>query len=597
MSVRLTKKQRETYQKALNGKIKLIGWGFHDNIYLQQWQEQYLIAFYVDARFDLWNRTINGHKIHNPYLISTVSATKHAVVNNYQADRVEAYTNEISKVPVIPPRPLQHVLYEIYDKNESSRKEIVSIDKKEIEQIVLTLGPLLAKLPTNASAKKVQEAIRSLPLYHWSCILLGIFKNIKPKDWGRNTVVLACNSLYPGGAERQIVNCAIGFKKKGWDTHVLATMSEQHAPHYRQTLLDNGMDVVFATKDLSRENPAFIQSLLAKISPEIRVALWHMPTEFLAQIAGTIDFFIKTKPRIVIAYLDWTNIIVAFAALLCGVPEIIISGRNYGPQSFPHFFAKVTDLFHICYNILANCPNVHITNNAILAGEDYAQWLRISRDKISYVPNSLTEHFMTVPSKHEIKQAQKQLHVNDKDKVVLGVFRLSPEKRPHLFIKILANLIKQDKNVRGIICGVGPLQPELERLAKRLKIENKIAFTGLASNVREVMGIADILLHTAEHEGMPNVMLEAQSQALPIVCTKSGGVEDCLAKELLPYAFALNDLKGVTLAATKLLKNKSLRKKIGAAAQRFVRHEFSIAKLVDRNLALTQYDPKKNKKR
>lgn len=590
----LTEVELSTYKRAVNGEVSFIGWGIRPHYHFDRWQELWPIAFFVDSNIHLWDAVVDGHTTYNPLVLEKYDPERYAVLNYYLADIVETYVKRVSNMPCLPPLTLQHALREVELGAKGFMPKPYTATKpmpQETWQVLSEkLIPLISTYPNPKALKNARKLYSLLGTYNWTDFVAGIAQSIKPKDPKINTVALITNSLYPGGAERQIVNCAIGFKNLGWETHMIAVLGDQAAPHYLQLLHDKNIPFQYIAEGITGTNSlAVTQEILASLPDEVKLALWHLPREIVFQTALLIRQFQQTKPRLVIAYLDWANAIGAMAAVLSGVPEIIISGRNYPPQYFPHFFEKTHEVFYNIYQVLLHCPRVRFTNNAPDAGDAYAKWLGVEADRIKFVPNCLSDSFITQPKAERLDRVRAQYGFSAKDKIVLGVFRLAKEKRPDKFVNVLAKLIKADKNVKGIICGIGPLLPELQEQAQKLKISDKIVFAGLCNTVPELMNIATIMLHTAAFEGMPNVMIEAQSQALPIVCTKSGGVIDCLASDLHSYAFEQEDWDGVTKAATKLLKQPSLRKRLGEAARAHIRKEFAITKLVKRYLDLTPF--------
>jgi glycosyltransferase involved in cell wall biosynthesis len=62
--------------------------------------------------------------------------------------------------------------------------------------------------------------------------------------------------------------------------------------------------------------------------------------------------------------------------------------------------------------------------------------------------------------------------------VLIHVGRLSSEKRVDVFIKVIAKLKKSIPNIYGIICSDGLIKTDLEKLAKKLRVNKFITFTG-----------------------------------------------------------------------------------------------------------------------
>lgn len=605
MSATLFPRHIDLYRKTLTGEHRLIGWGIRDAFYFQRWQEQYPLECFVDANYKTWDTRVGGYDVYNPMSLRDYSAKDTSVIDYFRMNWVTDYVRRMGKMDVLPPLPLQHIMRALACGHTKPPVRLVPMPKQTWQKLNKKLARHLMNfnfIPGWKGMGATANFDRNLTLlggYHWTECVAGIAASIPTQESAEQTVILVGDSLFPGGAERQMVNLAVGFRKRGWKTHSLPIAFEprftivmrggarriENAPHYINLLQEHGItihDVLDGVNEAGEE--AFMRDFLKSQTSEVRLALWHLPVEVILQVASAIRLFQQVKPKLVVAYLDLASVAAGIAALLCGVPHIVVSGRNYPPSYFPHFFENMTEVFHSLYQVLLTNPRVSFTNNSSLAGAAYAKWLGIKSSRIAWVPNCLASEFMSQPSSRAIGAIKRKFNIKPSDKIVLGVFRLSPEKRPEKFLSVIATLIKNDKNVRAIICGDGSMRTAMEQLVIKKKIAQHVVFVGITEEIRTIMRTSHILLHTAAFEGMPNVILEAQSQGLPVVCMRTGGVADCLAPVLAPYGFGKNDWKGLTKAARLLLHNNKLRHGLGLSAQKFVRREFSVSRLIERTL-------------
>lgn len=103
---------------------------------------------------------------------------------------------------------------------------------------------------------------------------------------------------------------------------------------------------------------------------------------------------------------------------------------------------------------------------------------------------------------------------------LITVGRLEPQKNYHLLLDTIA----QVPNVRLFILGKGILENELREKVKRKNLQDRISFLGYDSNPYQYLKKADLFIFGSNHEGFPNVLLEAMCCGLPILTTncKSG---------------------------------------------------------------------------
>ena len=90
------------------------------------------------------------------------------------------------------------------------------------------------------------------------------------------------------------------------------------------------------------------------------------------------------------------------------------------------------------------------------------------------------------------------------------------------------------KNVNFIlkIVGDGPDRKKLEKLTRQLNLQKKIKFLGSKKNLKNFLNKSDLLINTSKFEGFPNVVVEAISESVPVISSKShGGITEILKKK------------------------------------------------------------------
>ena len=109
----------------------------------------------------------------------------------------------------------------------------------------------------------------------------------------------------------------------------------------------------------------------------------------------------------------------------------------------------------------------------------------------------------------------------DDDLKILMVGRLEAQKDPLLAIKTMAKVLEMHPQSQLEIVGVGSLEEEMVREARRLGVDGHMLFRGSLprSAVADAMRESDVLLMTSHYEGSPRVIVEASACGLPIACT------------------------------------------------------------------------------
>jgi glycosyltransferase involved in cell wall biosynthesis len=159
---------------------------------------------------------------------------------------------------------------------------------------------------------------------------------------------------------------------------------------------------------------------------------------------------------------------------------------------------------------------------------------------------------------------------------LLTVGRVVPVKGYPVLIEAVGELTRRGVAVRATIVGDGPEREELERLAARLGVRNRIDFVGAVGqdDIRRYYASADIFCLPSFAEGLPVVAMEAMAMGLPVVSTRIMGIPEVVEHGetglLVPPARA--DL--LADAIEQLAKDPRLRAAMGSAGREKVEAEF-----------------------
>jgi glycosyltransferase involved in cell wall biosynthesis len=171
---------------------------------------------------------------------------------------------------------------------------------------------------------------------------------------------------------------------------------------------------------------------------------------------------------------------------------------------------------------------------------------------------------------------------------ILSVGRAVPKKGYADLLQALALLPKEcDWRFRHI--GGGPLLDSLKGLAETLQIADYVTWQGAAPQeaVLEAYRAADLFVlasrvaEDGDRDGLPNVLMEAQSQKLAVVATSLPGIAELVVPGetgLLVPAGAPENLSGALL---RLMRDSALRQRLAEAGYERVRHAFALERGID----------------
>ncbi len=112
--------------------------------------------------------------------------------------------------------------------------------------------------------------------------------------------------------------------------------------------------------------------------------------------------------------------------------------------------------------------------------------------------------------------ARRMLAVDDADTVVGAVGRLEHVKGHDVLIEAAAAMRPSPILV---IVGDGSRRADLEQLATRLGIADRVRFLGHRDNVAQILPAFDVFCQPSRAEGLPLAVLEAQARGVPVVAT------------------------------------------------------------------------------
>jgi glycosyltransferase involved in cell wall biosynthesis len=110
---------------------------------------------------------------------------------------------------------------------------------------------------------------------------------------------------------------------------------------------------------------------------------------------------------------------------------------------------------------------------------------------------------------------------------VLTVGRLDAEKNPLLLVDIVARLSQGERRWRMLVCGDGPLRPQLQERLSELGLQDRVELLGyvpIDGGLLDLYRASHAFLHISWTEGFPQVLVEAFATGLPTVATAVGGV-------------------------------------------------------------------------
>jgi glycosyltransferase involved in cell wall biosynthesis len=214
-------------------------------------------------------------------------------------------------------------------------------------------------------------------------------------------------------------------------------------------------------------------------------------------------------------------------------------------------------------------------------GADYLSQFAPRPDTVSLLYHGLD--FTRFPPPPPIERS------GDRPIRILSVGRAVAKKGYDDLLQALA-LLPQDLDWEFCHIGGGPLLEELRAQADRLELTARIEWLGPqpqeaildALRDADIFTLASKIAEDGDRDGLPNVLMEAQSQALAVAATKTAGIPELIDDGETGLLAPPNDPAGLAAAITRLIGDPKLRQRLGEAGFERVRSVFSLDSGIDR---------------
>ena len=177
---------------------------------------------------------------------------------------------------------------------------------------------------------------------------------------------------------------------------------------------------------------------------------------------------------------------------------------------------------------------------------------------IHIVPTGIeVEHFYKENVKQiDIDKLRKKYNIKKEEFVILFVGRLAEEKNVSFLIENQKKLIAKNKRCKLLIIGDGPDMEKFKDLAKELKIDNNVIFTGKVpwTEINTYYQLANVFASASHTETQGLTLLEAMAASVPVVACEDEAFKDVVVDDLNGYLF--KDDKGYELSICKLIDDK-----------------------------------------
>jgi len=317
----------------------------------------------------------------------------------------------------------------------------------------------------------------------------------------------------------------------------------------------------------------FVDELVARNIP---LTEYPVPTfrslAALTQQARLTRHIRRRQIQIVHAYNFYGNVFATAPARLVA-PVVIASIRDRAPYltRMQKRVQRYACQFADC--ILVNADAVRDW----LISDGYAP------SKIAVIRNGVDlTRFDNPPSPVNMRR---ELGLPDDTPIVGVVSRLTRLKGLEQFLEAAAIVRSRVPTVRFVVVGeTNPMDRQylrdLQEYAARCGVAEYVTFTGLRSDVPEVLASFTVSVMPSLNEALSNVVLESMAAGTPTVATRVGGTPEAVIDGVTGILVPPADSGALADAIVHLLNDPQLAAHLGRAARSRIADQFSVRRMV-----------------
>lgn len=355
-------------------------------------------------------------------------------------------------------------------------------------------------------------------------------------------ILLLIESLYSGGAERQLVGLSTLLKEKGYNVKVI---TYYNSPFYKEYLDNNNI-----TNEVICDGGNKILRIL-KVNKAIK------------------DY----KADVVISYLDIPNIIACLCKLLGGGSWKLIVSDRYTSQSLS-LLQKIKLFLYKFAN--------HIVPNSYSQKDFIIKYSPKFKEKIHVITNFLDSTYFIPAAENQSRNIIP---------TILSVGRVVDQKNIPRYVEALCIAKNNRASFKAKWYGNidNDIVSECRQISNRYGYDNILEFHNAEKNILPIYQSNDIFCLPSLFEGYPNVLCEAMSCGMPVLCSRVCDNPSIMEENENGYMFNPLDINDISSAIVKILSLSSEKlKEMGTHSRKLALEKFSSDIFIDKYIQLIE---------
>ncbi len=182
-------------------------------------------------------------------------------------------------------------------------------------------------------------------------------------------------------------------------------------------------------------------------------------------------------------------------------------------------------------------------------------------DKIVMIYNGINPKEAKI-TESEVENFRQKFNLSKSDIIIGTVGSFNQAKDTNTLIHAFSRIVARWPKAKLVLIGSGPLKRELTNLIKKLKLEDRVVFTGTVENILPAMKSFSVFVLPSLSEAFGITLLEAMRAEVPIVASKVGGIPEIITNKLNGILVEPRQPKKLAAAILNLINDKKLQRKL-----------------------------------
>jgi len=188
------------------------------------------------------------------------------------------------------------------------------------------------------------------------------------------------------------------------------------------------------------------------------------------------------------------------------------------------------------------------------------------------------------------RRVREEFHIPPGAAVVTMIGRIVKEKGFLELVRSMPEVLRARPETRLLLVGdalpsdYDSVKERVIDLVDSMGLTDNVIFTGLRTDIPELLAATDVFVLPSYREGMPLVVLEAMAMAKPVVATNIRGCREIVLDGVTGMLIPPHDVPALAEAVVRLLSDRESARRMGLAGRKRVETRFDLVSVVSKQL-------------